>query len=67
MTKTRAEREEYYGGDVPELIQMCLECRRARCVDCLETMPAEEKRAIIEQRRKEEQELCSTKSLSRAD
>ena len=58
MTKTNAERKEYYGADVPELIRMCLECRKPRCNNCINEMSNDEKSDIIEQRKQEEKELC---------
>lgn len=67
MTKTKAQQEAFYGADVPELIQMCLECRRVRCNDCITQMSSREKLEIIEQRKQEEKELCSTELFCRDD
>lgn len=47
MTKTKAEREEYYGMDPPDLIKLCLVCRRASCKNCLAYMSRRKKEALV--------------------
>ena len=49
MTKTRKERETWYGGDRPELIKMCLECKRSDCQNCIALMTREEIREITKE------------------
>jgi hypothetical protein len=45
MTKKRTDNTpDYYGGDDPERINMCLTCKRTRCVNCLERVPNPEGR-----------------------
>lgn len=48
MTKTRAERELYYGGDKPDLVKMCLECKWPDCRNCIASMTREERKEIID-------------------
>ncbi len=46
MAKTKEQMEEYYGGDDPALIKMCLECKRPDCYNCIHRMKKNEKEAV---------------------
>lgn len=46
MSKTKEQQEEYYGGDDPALIKMCLACKKPDCRDCIRRMKKKEKEAL---------------------
>lgn len=52
-TKTKEERDEYWGCDTPNAIRKCLTCQKSRCTNCLDSSSRQKYNTIYKRRVKE--------------
>lgn len=51
-TKTKEEREEYWGCDTPNAIRKCLTCTKRECTNCLDSESRQKYNTIYKRKRK---------------